>query len=303
MYCFCILQDCAVLHVDMENFKLIVPGESCPRTLQCRILEPDQADESNPMTHQQLMDIFYNGEQNSAVDEELEDQAQIADADCEGVEDDGMMEAENLLHDLPMHQGDGGLVDNDEFAAEDKMEDYEANDTLVADTLPDDVPMIPMIPLGVAVGEDPTLHGDFSDGELMEFQAEPKSHLQALPDDDIVQPSASASSSSGLTNGLNITPWQARARLPIGARIQHRRAKDVSRASGWQGWPSNGLPSRFFSYGGMNGRFKDSPAAFEDAISWLWSTAWIQDSAVWPCLTLWPKMTKEYLQYRFAFTK
>lgn len=254
-----------MLHLDMENFKLIVPGESCPRTLQCRVLEPDQPDEYNAMTHQQLIDIFYVGEpeENDAAGEELDDQNQFD----EGVEDDAMVEAENMLHDLPMDQGDGAVLDDNEFAAEDQMEDCEAEGALVDIVVADDVPMIP---IGVAVGEDPTLHGDFSDDEVMEFQAEPKSHLQALPDDVSVYPSASASSSSGPTNGLNITPWQARAQLPPGAKIQHRRTKDISRASGWQGWPANGLPSRFFSYGGVNGRYKHSTSAFQAAIAWLW---------------------------------
>ena len=140
----------------------------------------------------------------------------------------------------------------------------------------------PMVPPEMIDGEDPSGLADdmFSDGEILEYEAESRYALP--PREDAVYSSSAASSSKpaahgagASTLGLNVTPCDARSKVPPGAKIQHRRAVSSDLASGWQAWPSKGAPSRYFSYGTSAARYSTFEEALGAAIEycWAWSSA------------------------------
>ena len=72
----------------MQNLTLHVRGEDHARVLQCKVLEPDEKQEHQPLSLEELKEIFDNG----ACVEEEEDEGEGGDAGNE----DANIEAENL---------------------------------------------------------------------------------------------------------------------------------------------------------------------------------------------------------------
>eukprot|EP00438_Fugacium_kawagutii_P023059 Skav217735 [mRNA] locus=scaffold906:27648:28421:+ [translate_table: standard] len=253
----------------MEDLKLHLPEEELPRQLQCKLLQPEESDENLPMTSDQIAELFTIQPGKDKAAEDLNDEVDGAsDIEADGAE----QEAENLLPDHLVHPGDGGDCDEDG----DLFGDVGMGETLDLEvTAAEEIPGVPALPPQVQLGDDPVLAmlGEtYSDGEVMEYE---KGMFEGTPLDGDMggQVSSTASSSKGNdgTYGLNVTPADVRSRLPMvpGVKIQHHRAVSGTRSSGWQAWPGELLPSRFFSYG-PNGSYSDSAAAMEAALCFCW---------------------------------
>lgn len=265
-----ILQDCVVFHLDMESLELLVPGEAAPRRLECRMLQPGEHDSNRPMNPEQLEDLFRNGAQQEGNDAE-DDQEE--DEENQEEHDEAAMEAANVVPDHPVHQHDGGDLED-----EMEVDGGELGDSC-------DFPKfelgtgVPCLPQGIAVGNDgeaPFLEDPdvYSDGEMLIYQAPiPRNARGLVEAEDVGVSSLTASSSEGKqrTYGLHITPSEARSQLPPGAgvKLQHHRSKQEGRCSGWQAWPGELFPSKFFSYG-TGGKFADSNAAMQAAVDFCW---------------------------------
>lgn len=266
-----------MLHFDMLNLELAVPGEAGTRKLACRLLQADEANDANPLTSNQLEELFsvaneHHDEPGDANDEAANCEAEAAADD----ENEVAMEGQNLLHAMPPMQGDGAELHED--VADEAGEDIGC--TMVLNDKKQDFPFAeaaaPMIPVGIAPGEDPTVYKDceFSDEEPLKYEPLPK-HLARVPfcdDEPVGDGSASSSKGPALSSvGLNVTPDYVRSRLPNhgGVKIQHRRSKNPLHLSGWQAWGSAFTPSRFFSYG-PTARYTHSHEAMEAAITFCW---------------------------------
>ncbi len=269
-----------MLHFDMVGLKLAIPGEEGSRKLACKLLQADECSDAHPLTPEQLKELFsvaaeQGGEPDGANDEAADEAAD----DAEGVADDEnevAMEGQNLLHSMPPMQGDG--ADLLEDAAGDVSEDVV--DTMEVDDKKQDFMFAedsaPMIPIGIAPGEDPTFfeNDQFSDDEPWTYEPMPKhlAHVSHGDDEPLGDGSASSSKDpASSTVGFNVTPHHVRSRLPntSGVKIQHRRSKNPLHASGWQAWGSAYTPSRFFSYG-PTARYAHCHEAMEAAIRFCW---------------------------------
>ena len=236
------------------------------------MLEPDEEGDNLPMTQDDLRKLFSSGPRPDG--QEPPDAEEQDDGEAEVDINDAAQEAENLLHEHPGMQGDGAdYVEDLEQEGNDEADDA---DNLNAMDGPNFIVDGPQLPDGI--GEDPALILDdadaFSDGEILVHEAPFKNAISHQPPNDgppIISSSASSSKNQLRTYGLNVTPDEARARLPPrdGCKIQHRRAKKEDRCSGWQAWPGANMPSKFFSYG-ITGRYSDSSAAMEAALGYCW---------------------------------
>ena len=256
----------------MEELTLRPHSEDQPRTLECTLLEPGENAE-RPLTPDELQELF-NME---GVEEEEDLFADVMDfEDHQQEEDDpALIEAQNLVpvraqdaddgRDEVAMAGDGCCGDEslfDDKAAMDKHIEL----------------LQPVVPPEMMDGEDPSEFADgmFSDGEILEYEAQ---SIYALPPrDDAVYSSSAASSSTpaaadaGVSKvGLNVTPLDVRSKVPPGSKIQHKRAMSSELASGWQAWPFGGAPSRYFSYGTSTARYSTFDEALSAAIEYCWA--------------------------------
>lgn len=266
----CCLQDFAILHFDMDELKLKVPEELAWRTLECRLLQPEEGHNCHSLSVEELKNLFDVSSEQPGAGGDEEAMAESEEENGEMEPNDVAMEAENMAPDMPADQGDG--VEIAEAGQDDMAQGIE--EFMVSEMMMENHPQIPE---GLQPGEDPAflIADDFSDDEELNFSPGfAKNHRAEvhLPDEEVeVSSTACSSSGKGGAHGLNVTPADARSRLPprTGAKLQHRRAKLETQSSGWQAWGSTFSPSRFFSYGTF-GRFVDSAAAMEAAITFIW---------------------------------
>ena len=253
---------------------LKVPHEPCWRLLECNLLEPSEEGSANqPLTEKQLADLFSIEPGVAIAEPEQEELPAEVPSD-----DDAAMEAQNLIHDVGPDQHDGAdLAQDDECLA--------LQDTLMLDGQQEEETWeearqiaeeaIPILP-----GMDPILLNpdEYSDDEALSFtpaDAQSTGNMQYdHPEVAEVQVhSSTASSSKGKmgSHGLNITPLEARSRLPqrAGAKVQHRRSKVTSQSSGWQAWVPWFLISFWYSW--------RVPCLQPCAIFWAWSPKQLYD--------------------------
>ena len=110
--CFLFSQDVTCIDYDMEKLTLQIPKEDGPRTLECRLLEPGESRQSEPMTPEQLKDIFVGTSRanNAEVDEAAEEVESVPDLDDIN---DQQIEAMNLFPEDPVQPGDGDVADGE----------------------------------------------------------------------------------------------------------------------------------------------------------------------------------------------
>eukprot|EP00438_Fugacium_kawagutii_P001056 Skav220103 [mRNA] locus=scaffold5950:9114:9893:+ [translate_table: standard] len=252
----------------MDELKLKVPEEPDWRSLECRLLQPEEDHECQPLSEEELANLFDVSSQQPAAGDDAE--AEVESEEETEPNNDMAMEAVNMAPDMPADQGDGAEIPE---AGEDDMAQG-MSDFMVSEMM---INHPGHIPEGLQPGEDPVflVAEDYSDDEELSFSPgfakNPRAEVHIPNEETVVSPTACSSSGKGGTHGLNVTPADARSRLPprTGAKLQHRRAKLETQSSGWQAWGSTLSPSRFFSYGTF-GRFVDSAAAMEAAITFIW---------------------------------
>ena len=269
-------QDMAMFDFNMEEMTLRPHCEDTPRKLECRLLEPNQESEEGPLSPAEIKDLLRPGQ---GLNADAEDEEEEPDHQAEE-DDPAIVEAENIVPERPQDADDGQIREDDDAeellnGGFDLLDKSDLIDKSAMDPPADLGP--PCVPEGLALGEDPTLFEDgwFSDDEVLVCDPAIRSHRP--PDPDAVFSKTASGSRSGpaaaeedKTHGMNITPAEIRQSIPLGAKIQHRRSKNPDRASGWQSWPA-GMPSRFFSYGGIAGRYMTCDEAMRAAVEYCWS--------------------------------
>ncbi len=266
------LQDTTIIDFNMEQLTLHIHGEDEPRALECRYLQPDEETSHEPMTQEQLSEIFVGSGRNGAVSEEedVEEDNQNDAEDLEVLPEN--VEAINLIPDALVDVGDGelpedphdtgALGDDDDGFGKDVLADFvhQTND-----------------PMSAVIAANHTEQGLDEYVIDEEITYEPvSSHMPAPSSPGPMSENAGSSTDvlAGHSQGLGITPASIRSMLPStpGCKIQHKTSKTPGRCSGWQAWVSNQQPSRWFSYNSNEsiGNHATSQDALQEALRWLW---------------------------------
>ena len=252
-----LFQDVTVLDYNMDDLTLLVPGESQPRALECRLLEANEESANQPMSEEQLSHIFVGSGRHGEVVSDAEDIV----SDVEDLEEnDEQIEAINIIPEGPQHPGDGDLGD---ALAEQEQ--------LVAVVQEPD----PIVALQTFMGQEQDLSDFIIDEELMYEAAPAHGHLPD-PEPPLISSSAGCSSDrfEGQTVGLGRTSLAVRGMLPPRptAKIQHKSPPAPTRCPGWQAWVQSDMPSRWFSYHSdcCEGKYASREQALHAAIEWLW---------------------------------
>ena len=221
----------AVFDLDMQNLTLHVRGEDHARVLQCKVLEPDEKQEHQPLSLEELKEIFDNG----ACVEEEEDEGEGGDAGNE----DANIEAENLEpEEAPAFHDE---VEPDmPYNPPPEDEDIEALDAEGYDLVEEVLWEAPM-----STGRSP------------------------IPQEADAIVSSTASSSKGLNatpaDIRQSVPAGAKLQHKR-AKLEGR----CSGWQAWPaGSSSDGPQSKWFSYG-VGGQFASSDEARDQAIKWTW---------------------------------
>lgn len=213
---------------------MTVPEEDGPRILQCKLLEPGEGQDDRPMTLEEIKQIFGTELPKAAgQNPEPEESAESDLSDCFDEENPVLVEAENMIPEIPFNLGEGDW-----------------------DDLPHQLGDVPEVPHDL-VNEDE------------EYVVEEEIVYEPPSKNSVPEEEPEFSSAASSSKGLNCTPSQARHSIPPTSKIQRKKAAIEGRCNGFQAWPYPGAVSRWFSYG-IGGQFETDLAAFQAANIWLW---------------------------------